>query len=81
MNLGENIESILKRRLTTRKALPNENVPTPPNLKIIRKLILTSLWSAEAAVPRPSGSTERRTSKRANTDVGKSLNDSATERL
>jgi hypothetical protein len=43
--------------------------------------MFTSLWSAEEAVPRPSGSTARRTSKRANAGSGKSLNVSATIRL
>lgn len=43
--------------------------------------MITSLWSAEEAVPRPSGSIARRTSNSANADEGKSLNVSATERL
>ena len=41
---------------------------------------LTSLWSAEAAVPRIAGSIESRRSTRANAEEGKSLNVSLTQR-
>lgn len=54
---------------------------TDIKVSIARKPMITSLWSAEEAVPRRSGSTARRTSNRAIADCGKSLKVSATQRL
>ena len=47
----------------------------------LKKGILTSLCSAAVALPRPSGSIERRDSIRGSEEGGKSLNVSAIQRL